>query len=90
MVIIAYCAQSNFDGINTIRNIKKTENSLENHSNFFIIDITNFLPLAKHPRDAQAKEIKSLRDSHFGYDKKIKQNRHYKIRNNFSMMLGKK
>lgn len=87
----AYEKSSDFiDGINTIRNIKKTENSLENNVNFFMIDITNFLPLAKHPSIAQAKEIKSIRDSHFGYDKKIKQNRHYKIRKNFSMMLGKK
>ena len=46
------------------------------------------------PKKAEVKEIKSIRDVHFGYDKKKnqarKKSRHHLIRNNFSMMMNGK
>ena len=79
------------DGINKIRNIQKTENTIEDK--FFMIDTTYFIPATLPPKNAEVKEIKSIRDVHFGYDKKkaeaLKKSRHYQIRNNFSMMMKK-
>ena len=72
-----------------IRNIQKTENTIE--EKFFMIDTTYFIPATLPPKNAAVKEIKSIRDVHFGYDKKkeeaLKKNRHYQIRKNFSMMM---
>jgi len=77
------------DGIDKIRNIQKTENTIE--EKFFMIDTTYFIPATLPPKNAAVKEIKSIRDVHFGYDKKkeeaLKKNRHYQIRKNFSMMM---
>ena len=79
------------DGINKIRNIQKTENTIED--NFFMINTTYFIPATLPPKNAEVKEIKSIRDVHFGYDKKkseaLKKSRHYQIRNNFSLLMKK-
>ena len=93
----AYERSTNFkDGINKIRNIVKTEVDMDLHSNFEsekgkwkMINITHFIPATLPPKTAERKEIKSIRDQHFGYDKKkqeaLQKNRHHQIRKNFSM-----
>lgn len=94
----AYEKSTDFkDGINKIRNIVKAEVNMDLHSNFEsekgkwkMLNITNFIPATLPPKTAQRKEIKSVRDAHFGWEKVVQpRNRHYQIRKSFSMLGGK-
>lgn len=89
------------DGINKIRNIVKKEININSHhnisqskQNFFMINITNFMPAKLPPKKAENKPIKSIRDAHFGYNKikrnAIKNSRHAMIRNTFSLIANSK